>query len=55
MTEHDTGRINIERDHNCFGCGRLNEYGLQLAFYPHDRGEYGPALFQRRGLKDTPA
>lgn len=34
---HDRCQINIERDHNCFGCGRLNEYGLQLAFFPDAR------------------
>lgn len=31
-------RINVDLDHNCFGCGRLNEYGLQLAFHADERG-----------------
>ena len=31
-------RINVDMDHNCFGCGRLNAYGLQLTFYPHEQG-----------------
>lgn len=31
-------RINVDLDHNCFGCGRMNEYGLQLAFHADQRG-----------------
>ncbi len=31
-------RINVDLDHNCFGCGRLNEYGLQLDFHADERG-----------------
>ncbi len=31
-------RINVDMDHNCFGCGRLNAHGLQLAFFEDDRG-----------------
>lgn len=31
-------RVNVDLDHNCFGCGRLNEYGLQLAFHGDERG-----------------
>lgn len=31
-------QINIETDHNCFGCGRLNQHGLRLSFFPHERG-----------------
>lgn len=30
--------INIVNDHNCFGCGRLNQHGLQLSFYPNEDG-----------------
>lgn len=26
-------RIEVRDDHFCFGCGRLNAYGLQLTFY----------------------
>ncbi len=26
-------RVNSRDDHGCFGCGRLNPYGLRLAFY----------------------
>lgn len=40
-------QINIETDHNCFGCGLLNEHGLRLSFFPHERGgvraEFTPA------------
>jgi len=35
---HHDSRINVDMDHNCFGCGRLNTHGLQLAFYPHEQG-----------------
>jgi len=28
--------INSADDHYCFGCGRLNPYGLHLHFYPLD-------------------
>ena len=31
-------RINVDLDHNCFGCGRLNEYGIQLTFHADTRG-----------------
>jgi acyl-coenzyme A thioesterase PaaI-like protein len=31
-------RINVDMDHNCFGCGRLNAHGLRLAFYEDERG-----------------
>jgi acyl-coenzyme A thioesterase PaaI-like protein len=31
-------RINVDLDHNCFGCGRLNAHGLQLAFHADARG-----------------
>jgi acyl-coenzyme A thioesterase PaaI-like protein len=31
-------RINVDLDHNCFGCGRLNEHGLQLDFHADERG-----------------
>jgi acyl-coenzyme A thioesterase PaaI-like protein len=34
----DVERINVDMDHNCFGCGRLNAHGLQLTFYPDERG-----------------
>ncbi|MDQ3613018.1 MAG: PaaI family thioesterase [Chloroflexota bacterium] len=41
------GQINIDTDHNCFGCGRLNQHGLRLSFVPHERGgvrtEFTPA------------
>jgi len=36
--ETRTGQITIETDHNCFGCGRLNEHGLHLSFLAHERG-----------------
>ncbi len=28
----------VRQDHNCFGCGRLNEHGLQLSFYVNSDG-----------------
>lgn len=31
-------RINVDMDHNCFGCGRLNAHGLRLAFYEDECG-----------------
>jgi acyl-coenzyme A thioesterase PaaI-like protein len=31
-------RINIADDHYCFGCGRLNPFGLRLQFYPLPEG-----------------
>lgn len=31
-------RINVDLDHNCFGCGRLNKHGMQLAFHADERG-----------------
>lgn len=35
----ETGeRINVDLDHNCFGCGRLNAYGLRLEFHADARG-----------------
>ncbi len=33
-----TGQITIETDHNCFGCGRLNQHGLRLSFFSHEQG-----------------
>jgi acyl-coenzyme A thioesterase PaaI-like protein len=38
MTEPET-RINSADDHYCFGCGRLNPYGLHLHFFPLDGGD----------------
>lgn len=34
----DAARINVDMDHNCFGCGRLNAHGLHMTFYPDERG-----------------
>lgn len=31
-------QITIDAEHNCFGCGRLNQHGLRLSFFPHERG-----------------
>jgi acyl-coenzyme A thioesterase PaaI-like protein len=31
-------RVNVDLDHNCFGCGRLNLHGLQLEFHADERG-----------------
>lgn len=39
MTTTETGdetvgaRLNVRDDHYCFGCGRLNPWGLKLSFY----------------------
>ena len=30
--------VNWVNDHHCFGCGRLNEHGLQLTFYRNEDG-----------------
>lgn len=38
MEVRESDRINVDMDHNCFGCGRLNAHGLQLTFHPHERG-----------------
>jgi acyl-coenzyme A thioesterase PaaI-like protein len=37
-------RINSADDHYCFGCGRLNPYGLRLSFFPleDDEGVWAP-------------
>lgn len=34
--------INTRDDHNCFGCGALNPYGLQLRFFPTAQGVCAP-------------
>jgi acyl-coenzyme A thioesterase PaaI-like protein len=34
-----------EEDHNCFGCGRLNEHGLQLDLVPDPDGDGVRAAF----------
>jgi acyl-coenzyme A thioesterase PaaI-like protein len=41
--------INSADDHYCFGCGRLNPYGLHLHFYPLDdeEGIWAPFTPQR--------
>ena len=38
MQAHNDERINVDMDHNCFGCGQQNAYGLQLKFYPDEQG-----------------
>ena len=38
MQVREDNRINVDMDHNCFGCGGLNSHGLQLSFYPHEQG-----------------
>lgn len=30
--------ITWANEHNCFGCGNLNEHGLQLRFFPNEDG-----------------
>jgi acyl-coenzyme A thioesterase PaaI-like protein len=32
-------RLNVRDDHYCFGCGRLNPWGLKLSFYESPDGE----------------
>lgn len=36
--------INIQNDHHCFGCGKLNHHGLQLSFFanPDGNGVWAP-------------
>jgi acyl-coenzyme A thioesterase PaaI-like protein len=31
--------LNVQRDHGCFGCGRLNPHGLRLEFFLAEDGE----------------
>lgn len=38
MTDRPDEPINWINDHNCFGCGRLNQHGLQLSFFPNEDG-----------------
>jgi acyl-coenzyme A thioesterase PaaI-like protein len=38
MATETNERINVDLDHNCFGCGRLNDTGLQLEFHADERG-----------------
>ena len=39
------GRLVVPNDHNCFGCGRLNQTGLRLSFYaPTDRARVWAAF-----------
>ena len=38
MATRQDGPINVDLDHNCFGCGDLNAHGLHLRFYPDERG-----------------
>ena len=39
MSDNGGERINALDDHHCFGCGRLNPYGLRLAFYRLSDGD----------------
>lgn len=36
--DNQVDQVNVDTDHNCFGCGRLNQHGLQLSFFAHERG-----------------
>jgi acyl-coenzyme A thioesterase PaaI-like protein len=38
MATQQDGRINVDLDHNCFGCGSGNAHGLHLTFFADDRG-----------------
>lgn len=35
-------QIVVRDDHHCFGCGRLNPFGLRLQFYRTDSGVLAP-------------
>jgi acyl-coenzyme A thioesterase PaaI-like protein len=42
--ESVNARLNVRDDHYCFGCGRLNPWGLKLSFYegPDGSGLWAP-------------
>lgn len=44
MTDGSNGaRLEVRRDHYCFGCGRENPHGLKLSFYEaEDGGVWAP-------------
>lgn len=49
MTSLDPSEaIRVRDDHHCFGCGRLNPFGLQMSFYAHEGGVMSPFLPERR-------
>jgi acyl-coenzyme A thioesterase PaaI-like protein len=39
MRDNVGERLNVRDDHYCFGCGRLNPWGLKLSFYASPDGE----------------
>lgn len=41
-------RINVQDDHYCFGCGRLNPFGLKLTFYRTSDGVLAPFTPEQR-------
>ncbi len=45
MDDEDSVRTGPENDHNCFGCGRLNDHGLQLDLLPNPSGDGMMAAF----------
>lgn len=38
MTEHAASQISVRDDHNCFGCGASNPWGLHLLFFAEPEG-----------------
>ena len=38
----EAARIEVRDDHYCFGCGRLNPFGLKLTFYRSQDGVLAP-------------
>lgn len=44
LTTSGCRRLLVPADHHCFGCGRLNPHGLQLAFFanPDGAGVWAP-------------
>ncbi len=47
-TEADAGKIVVSDDHHCFGCGRLNLYGLRLHFFRTSEGVMAPFTPEQR-------
>ena len=46
LTQSD--RIDVRDDHHCFGCGRLNPFGLKLTFYRSQEGVLAPFTPEQR-------
>lgn len=47
-SQGDGARIEVRDDHHCFGCGRLNPYGLRLHFFRTESGVLAPFTPEQR-------